>query len=60
MWAKKFGALNQLFLKFGVCINRMGRLYKENIHAEQGRRQSVTIENSKQFALKTENAQQKN
>ncbi len=57
---QKLDVPSQPFLKFGANINKMERLQKKkkkNIQADQGRPQSVRIENSKQFALKIEIAQ---
>ena len=50
---KMFVVSGQLCLKSGASTNKMG-----NIQVDQGKHQSVKIENLKQDVLKTENAQQ--
>lgn len=51
---------SQLCLKSGPSTNQMGRLLKGSVLVDQGRHLNIKIENLKQYALKTENAQQTN
>ncbi len=54
--AKEVGSSQSAASKIWCKYKQKGKVIKEK-QADQGRHQSIEIENSKQFALKIENAQ---